>query len=257
MTSYAKGPKASSQDGPELLAEWFWTDRWIRSSAASLPLESRGLFREMLTQAWALGGYITSDLERVRLTCRVKESEWNRAWPDIAGYWNLTDDGKYLYNRFQLSVYEEARGRHEAKARAGRARWEGTTPEERSEHGRRAVAARKDRLPTSTATSRATSRLPAELQAPYKPPSPSPSQTPDTPPRPVPASPPQDATPQGVGVCSPLGEKSPPTRDPDPNGEVTASRKLEGKPWNRLVEVDPMGRLRLVSVEQLRDSPKP
>ena len=32
-----------------LRAEWFWTDRWMGSSAFLLPMEARGLYREMLT----------------------------------------------------------------------------------------------------------------------------------------------------------------------------------------------------------------
>ena len=44
----------------KLLAEWFWTDRWQGSSGFLLPLEARGLYREMLTQAWQRGGRLRS-----------------------------------------------------------------------------------------------------------------------------------------------------------------------------------------------------
>jgi hypothetical protein len=33
----------------KLLAEWFWIDRWNGSTGFLLPMEARGVYREMLT----------------------------------------------------------------------------------------------------------------------------------------------------------------------------------------------------------------
>src|SRR3954467_10029089 len=71
--------RKSSQD--KLLGEWFWTDRWMGSSAFLLPMEPRGVYREMLTQAWRRGARLPNDHETIRRAIGCTDSEWKRCWP--------------------------------------------------------------------------------------------------------------------------------------------------------------------------------
>jgi hypothetical protein len=75
----------------KLLAEWFWTDRWMGSSAFLLPLEPRGLYREMLTQAWRGGARLPLDHEAIRRAIGATAEEWARAWPFVSTYWREAD----------------------------------------------------------------------------------------------------------------------------------------------------------------------
>jgi uncharacterized protein YdaU (DUF1376 family) len=63
----------------KLLAEWFWVDRWTGSTAFGLPLEARGLYREMLSQAWRRGGRLPNDHDQIRRIVGASEKEWRRA----------------------------------------------------------------------------------------------------------------------------------------------------------------------------------
>ncbi len=107
------------------LAEWFWTDRWDGSSAALLPLEARGLYREMLTQAWRRGGRLPSSPEAIKRAVRCTDAEWDRCWPLVKPYW-VEKDG-FLTNETQLEVLDETRKQMEARsnrgAAAAKARW--------------------------------------------------------------------------------------------------------------------------------------
>lgn len=76
----------------KLLAEWFWTDRWIGSSAFLLPIEPRGLYREMLTQAWRRGGSLPNDPIAIQRAVGCTASEWRRCWPQIERYWRIDGD---------------------------------------------------------------------------------------------------------------------------------------------------------------------
>jgi len=109
----------------KLLAEWFWTDRWVGSSAFLLPIEPRGLYREMLTQAWRRGARLPNDHEAIRRATGCTRAEWKRCWPVIERYWRT--DGADLVNDTQVEVWHEtiaaqqrasARGRKGAQARA-------------------------------------------------------------------------------------------------------------------------------------------
>jgi uncharacterized protein YdaU (DUF1376 family) len=71
----------------KLQAEWFWVDRWTRSSAFCLPQEARGVYREMLTQAWGRGARLPNDHEAIRRVTGTTAKEWAKAWPLIARYW--------------------------------------------------------------------------------------------------------------------------------------------------------------------------
>jgi hypothetical protein len=108
----------------KLRAEWFEVDRWTTSSAVALPLEARGLYREMLSQAWVRGARLPLEPEAIRRVTYTTVEEWARAWPHVATYWRELDGA--LVNDTQLGIYADA------KARADRA----------SERGRHAVTAR-------------------------------------------------------------------------------------------------------------------
>lgn len=97
----------------KLLAEWFWTDRWIGSSAALLPLEARGLYREMLTHAWRRGAKLPADLEAVQRLVGATPDEWARAWPLVAPYWVETGEGT-LVNLTQVAIYNESWARRKS-----------------------------------------------------------------------------------------------------------------------------------------------
>jgi uncharacterized protein YdaU (DUF1376 family) len=108
----------------KLLAEWFWTDRWTGSSAFLLSLEARGLYREMLTQAWRRGARLPADPEQIRRAVGATAEEWARCWPLVQRYWR--QDGDDLVNDTQLAVYRESQ---EQLARS-------------SDHGRKGAIAR-------------------------------------------------------------------------------------------------------------------
>lgn len=105
-------------DGEKLTAEWFWIDRWMGSSAFLLPIEPRGLYREMLSQAWRRGARLPNDHDAIRRACGVTEAEWGRCWPLLERYWIVDGDG--LVNATQLEVFAEAKGRAERASEHGR-----------------------------------------------------------------------------------------------------------------------------------------
>jgi uncharacterized protein YdaU (DUF1376 family) len=103
---------------PRVPAEWFWVDRWVRSSAFLLPLESRGLYREMLSQAWARGAELPADPERIQRAVGVTREEWDRTWPLVERYWKR--DGIVLVNETQLEVFRQRQEAVEKAAERGR-----------------------------------------------------------------------------------------------------------------------------------------
>jgi uncharacterized protein YdaU (DUF1376 family) len=109
----------------KLLAEWFWIDRWVGSSAFLLPMEPRGLYREMLTQAWRRDARLPNDHEAIQRAVGCTPKEWKRCWPHIEKYWRVDRDS--LINDTQLEVYTEAKARLERASAAGKranaARW--------------------------------------------------------------------------------------------------------------------------------------
>lgn len=92
----------------KLLAEWFWIDRWMGSSGFLLPLEARGLYREMLTQAWRRGARLPNDHEAIRRATGTTNAEWRRTWPKVERFWRV--DGDSLINDTQLEVYRTTIG---------------------------------------------------------------------------------------------------------------------------------------------------
>jgi uncharacterized protein YdaU (DUF1376 family) len=104
----------------KLLAEWFWIDRWVGSSAFGLPQEARGVYREMLTQAWRRGAQLPNDHDQIRRLTATTLAEWRRAWPLIEKFWRVV--GGMLVNDTQLEIYAEAKRRQDgaqARAQAG------------------------------------------------------------------------------------------------------------------------------------------
>jgi uncharacterized protein YdaU (DUF1376 family) len=101
----------------KLLAEWFWIDRWMGSSAFLLPMEARGLYREMLSQAWRRGAQLPNNHEEIRRATGATQSEWKRNWPKIERFWTVR--GALLINDTQEAVYLDAKARQDrAQARA-------------------------------------------------------------------------------------------------------------------------------------------
>jgi uncharacterized protein YdaU (DUF1376 family) len=101
----------------KLLAEWFWIDRWVGSSAFGLPIDARGLYREMLTQAWRRGAQLPNDHEQIRRLTGVTLKEWRRTWPLVERFWRTDRD--VLVNDTQLDIYAEAKGRAERASQRG------------------------------------------------------------------------------------------------------------------------------------------
>lgn len=101
----------------KMLAEWFWTDRWMGSSAFLLPIEHRGLYREMLTQAWRRGARLPVDHEQIRRAVGCTEAEWQRCWPAIARFWSV--EGDWLVNETQRQIYRDAQARAEQAHKRG------------------------------------------------------------------------------------------------------------------------------------------
>lgn len=102
----------------KLLAEWFYTDRWMGSSAFLLPMEARGLYREMLTQAWRRGGRLPRDPEMIQRATGCTAKEWRRNWPKIERYWRV--DGDTLVNDTQVDIYEQSVALRQSYADRGR-----------------------------------------------------------------------------------------------------------------------------------------
>jgi uncharacterized protein YdaU (DUF1376 family) len=103
--------------GAKLLAEWFWTDRWIGSSGFLLPMEARGVYREMLTQSWRRGAKLPNDFEAIRRAIGATPAEWRRTWPKVAGFWRV--EGDNLVNDTQLAVYAATVSLHRVRGAAG------------------------------------------------------------------------------------------------------------------------------------------
>lgn len=78
------------------------------SSAFLLPMEARGVYREMLTQAWRRGARLPNDHEAIQRAIGATRQEWKRCWPKVEKYWRV--DGDTLVCDTQLEVYKEAQG---------------------------------------------------------------------------------------------------------------------------------------------------
>lgn len=115
--------KSRRRQTDKLLAEWFWTDAWTGSRGFSLPMEPRGLYREMLTQAWRREASLPNDHEEIRRIVGCSEKEWKRCWPKITQFW-IVDPGAptQIVNVTQVAVYleaKEAAGKASKRGEAG------------------------------------------------------------------------------------------------------------------------------------------
>ena len=89
------------------------------SSAFLLPMEARGVYREMLTQAWRRGASLPNDHEAIRRAIGATVGEWRRSWPVVKKFWRV--EGEMLVNETQQGIYAEAKGRSEKASRRGQA----------------------------------------------------------------------------------------------------------------------------------------
>lgn len=92
----------------KLLAEWFWVDRWMSSSGFLLPMLARGIYREMLSQAWLRGAKLPRNPEAIRRAIGCTTREWSKGWPFVEPFWVV--DGDWLVNVTQQVVYLQAAG---------------------------------------------------------------------------------------------------------------------------------------------------
>jgi uncharacterized protein YdaU (DUF1376 family) len=91
----------------KLRAEWFWADRWTTSRGHTLPVGPRGVYREMLTQAWLREAKLPNDHEEICRICAFTKKEWKACWPTVEPFWMI--DGAFLVNVTQVVVYLEAK----------------------------------------------------------------------------------------------------------------------------------------------------
>jgi len=101
----------------KLRAEWFWVDRWTSSTGGMLPMEARGLYRELLSQAWIRGGKLPFDSEELCLIARCRQSEWKRCWPLVEPHW-VVEDGS-MWNETQLKIIQKGNEIRAFRSKAG------------------------------------------------------------------------------------------------------------------------------------------
>jgi uncharacterized protein YdaU (DUF1376 family) len=95
-----------------LRGEMFWVDRWTTSRAFLLPMEARGVYREMLSQAWCRGAELPNDPKAIQRIIGATPDEWRRAWPLVKPFWRVR--GKALVNDTQVAIYTVAQQRHQS-----------------------------------------------------------------------------------------------------------------------------------------------
>lgn len=101
-----------------LAGEFFWVDRWSASTAFYLPIEARGLYREMLSQAWLRGAKLPKAPEAIRRIVGVTDAEWERSWPLVSPYWAVRGD--WIVNETQLEIYADSMLIHSVKSEGGK-----------------------------------------------------------------------------------------------------------------------------------------
>lgn len=88
-------------------------------------MEARGLYREMLTQAWRRGAQLPNDPGTIRRATAASPEEWDRAWRLVAPYWQDRDG--LLVNPTQVEIFTEAQAqvvrRQTRASQAAVARW--------------------------------------------------------------------------------------------------------------------------------------
>jgi uncharacterized protein YdaU (DUF1376 family) len=105
----------------KLRAECFWVDRWQGSSARGLPLEPKGLYREMMSAAWIRGARLPNDPNAIQRLVGCTQAEWDRCWPLVAPYWRV--EGDSLVNETQVEVYGTVTRLRQQRRAASLERW--------------------------------------------------------------------------------------------------------------------------------------
>ena len=86
--------------GPQM-ARLPWYPRDFSSSTRDWPLLARAVYRELLDASWDIGG-LPSDPE---ILCRIvgaTSTEWDAAWPLVAGKFEVGSDGKLRNARLEI-----------------------------------------------------------------------------------------------------------------------------------------------------------
>jgi len=150
--------------GEKLRAEWFWLDRWFSSSACCLPIDARGLYRELLSRAWSMGAKLPKNEGMLQRLAGVTINEWDRLWPLVQPYWKEQDG--HLVNDTQLEIYADAMQRKQVRvdrARKGAdARW--SKAREESEQCSSNAQASAKQCPPSPSPSLSPEQSPKEKQ---------------------------------------------------------------------------------------------
>ncbi len=89
------------------------------SSGFLLPMLARGLYREMLTQAWRRGAELPNDPETIRRAIGATELEWAQGWPLVSRFWRVSATNT-LINDTQIQVYQQAQSIQRVRSEAGR-----------------------------------------------------------------------------------------------------------------------------------------
>jgi len=88
-------------------------------------MEARGLYREMLSQAWARGATLPKDPKAIQRAVGATPAEWKRSWPLVKPFWRVKGD--QIVNDTQVAIYAETQARHQISVARGvkgaRARW--------------------------------------------------------------------------------------------------------------------------------------
>lgn len=82
-------------------------------------MEARGLYREMLTQAWRRGAQLPKNHEEIRRVTGCTLREWKRSWPLIRKFWIV--EGAFMVNPTQVVIYGEAQAMQRRASDRGRA----------------------------------------------------------------------------------------------------------------------------------------
>jgi uncharacterized protein YdaU (DUF1376 family) len=107
-------------------APWFplYVKDWLVATRR-LTAEQRGLYMDLLCFAWEDGG-LPLDVEAMRRLTQSTTAVWKRAWPDLAGKFEVRD-GRWV-NRRMERVRDEMLRMVEKKSKAGKAgaarRWQ-------------------------------------------------------------------------------------------------------------------------------------
>ena len=105
--------------------QWFISDWTHSEKAASMSLQERGLYRELLDLCYAQGSVSSDESTLIKLT-RSERAEFLKAWPKVKQCFYLGDDNRYRNARVDAEL-SEMREHRKKKSDAGKkgndARW--------------------------------------------------------------------------------------------------------------------------------------